>query len=285
MTSLLELPQPLLDRQDALERALRKHVEQAARSELPLYRMMEYQLGWLESDGSEATGPPPLRFHGALCLEAASSVAAPGNGDAAGAAGAAAELMYQSTAVHEEMQIAEMRTEQRPAVWWVWGPAQAINVGDGLHAMARLAIFAMQEHGQTTERVLQAVGVLDAAALRYYEGQYMELTFQERVDITEAQYHKMALGKHGALVGGAMALGALAARASEGVVDAFRSFGEQLGSPCRSPTTFHSSGEETRRARGSGGCSTRRRPTPSSMRWSMRRSLRSGRSARSTSSA
>ncbi len=235
MAYLTTLPQPLLDRQEALEEALRAHVKDAVASDLPLYRMMEYQLGWIERDGEPAVRPPAARFHGALCLEAAASVAS-GSGrplrstrESVGAAAAAAELMFQSVQVHEDMQSAEMRAEDHPAVWWTWGPAQAINVGDGLHALARLAVFSMGDHGEPPERVLAAVATLDGAALRHYEGQYMELTFQERVDVTEAQYLEMALAKHGSLVGGAAALGARAAGAPDETAEAFAAFGERLG--------------------------------------------------------
>ena len=229
MAYLDKLPEPLFERQEALDEALRTHVKEAVKSDLPLYRMMEYQLGWIDRDGEPAARPPDARFHGALCLEAAASVGAGGDARSAGAAAAAAELMFQSVRVHEDMQSAEMRADDHPAVWWTWGPAQAINVGDGLHALARLAIFSMGEHGQPPERVLAAVAALDSAALGYYEGQYMELTFQERVDVTEAQYLAMARAKHGSLVGGATALGARAAGAPDDVAEAFGAFGQRLG--------------------------------------------------------
>ena len=229
MAYVADLPQQLIERQEALEAALRTHVKEAVTSDLPLYRMMEYQLGWIERDGEPAVRAPAPRFHGALCLEAAASVASGEQRESVGAAAAAAELMFQSVQVHEDMQSAEMRADDHPAVWWTWGPAQAINVGDGLHALARLAVFSMGSRGETPERVLGAVATLDSAALRYYEGQYMELTFQERVDITEAQYLEMARAKHGSLVGGAAALGARAAGASDDVVGAFAAAGEHLG--------------------------------------------------------
>ena len=229
MAYVADLPQPLLERQEVLEEALRTHVKEAVTSDLPLYRMMEYQLGWIERDGEPAVRAPGPRFHGALCLEAAASVASGAQGESPRAAAAAAELMFQSVQVHEDMQSAEMRADDHPAVWWTWGPAQAINVGDGLHALARLAVFSMGSRGEPPERVLAAVATLDSAALRYYEGQYMELTFQERVDITEAQYLEMARAKHGSLVGGAAALGARAAGASDDVAETFAAAGERLG--------------------------------------------------------
>ncbi|MBM3940065.1 MAG: hypothetical protein FJ318_04070 [SAR202 cluster bacterium] len=227
MTGRARTPDQLLDHQGAVNSALRELMERSASSGLPLYRMMQYQLGWVDKDGQLEIGPPPDRFYGALCAEAAASWGAPAD---ARPAIAAAELLAQSIVVHEEMQLGEHHLEHRPAVWWVWGPAQAINVGDGLHALARLSAFRLKEAGLAAERTLGAVVALDAAALRYYEGQFMDLTYQERLDVTEAQYARMAASKRGALVGGTIALGAYVAGATDEQIQAAWRFGELAGS-------------------------------------------------------
>ncbi|MEX2598152.1 MAG: polyprenyl synthetase family protein [Dehalococcoidia bacterium] len=226
-----DLPTPLMEHQTTVENALRRHMDKAAASGLPLYRMMQYQLGWRDKDGldevlSVSTAP---RVLGALCLETAMSWGQGRDQEPFGLAAAAVELLRESVTVHEDMQSAEPHTQGRDAVWWVWGPAQAINVGDGLHALARLAVFNLLESGLSGDDVLAVVGDLDAAALRYYEGQYLELTFQERIDITVDQYAQMARAKRGALFGGALAAGARVAGASPEAVGAFRAAGEHLG--------------------------------------------------------
>jgi geranylgeranyl diphosphate synthase type I len=220
----MTFPQPLLDHEGTVDRALRKLFEEPRAAALPLYRMMQYQLGWVSTDGTPEVGPLPERLHGALAVEAA------GNDDELVATvGAAAELLYQSVRIHEQMQTSEGPGEGRSAVWWVWGPAQAINVGDGLHALARLSAFRLQGLGLAADRTLEVVAGLDRAALRYYEGQYLDLTYQERIDVTEAQYEGMVLAKRGALLGGALAAGAYVAGANQVTADALRSFGECLG--------------------------------------------------------
>ncbi len=230
MAAAPQLPSPLAEHQDVIESALREHIDRAAASGLPLYRMMQYHLGWVGQDGDEAPPVTAPRFYGAACLEAAACLSTrPRDLEAASSAGVAAELLYASVTVHEDMQSTGGEATEHPPVWWLWGPAQAINVGDGLHALARLAAFQLQERGLTAGQTLAAVGGLDAAALRYYEGQYLELTFQERVDVTEAQYLKMATAKRGSLFGGATALGAQAVGATEDQVESLRSFGERLG--------------------------------------------------------
>ena len=194
-------------------------------SGLPLYQIMAYQLGWVDKQGTPELQPPPIRLYGALCMEAAFSI-----GQTAPVSVAAAmEMLYNSVQVHEDMQVGAPHLESRPAVWWEWGPAQAINVGDGLHALARLGVFRMQSTGSTPEHVLKSVSGLDSTALRFYEGQFLELTFQERIDVLESQYMKMAEAKYGSLIGGSMALGALANGGTDQIADALRRSGELIG--------------------------------------------------------
>ena len=217
----MRAPPLLLDHHGVVEAALRGLMD--ARSDLPLYRMMHYHLGWIGQDGSPEIAPAPDRLYGAVCVEAAGSDAPP-----VPLAAAAVELLYQSALVHEEMQTADGPSGERPAVWWIWGPAQAINVGDGLHALARLALLNA-ERDMTAQQTLQALSLFDSAALRYYEGHYLDLTYQERLDVTEAQYLAMASAKRGALFGAAAALGALAAGRGAETVQALQTFGESLG--------------------------------------------------------
>ena len=228
MHNLTEL-HPSLERwREPVEQALRDQVALADTGGLRLYSMMRYQLGWISGDGSDEPGPPPVRLYGALCMEGALSTGSPAEEGAVALVAAAVELMTESMTVHEDMQVGEANAEERAAVWWLWGPAQAINVGDALHALGRMAALRSHERGLTPERTLAAVRALDAMALRYYEGQYLELTYQDRVDITERQYLTMTEAKRGAPMGAA-ALGAEAVGAPAETVGQLRALGECLG--------------------------------------------------------
>ena len=222
----MELPAPLQQHQPVVERELRALLEEHAGGGLPLYRMMQYQLGWVDESGESLLGPPPDRLYGALCLEAA---ATEGDPAMAGPAAAAAELLYHAVTVHQDVQMGDRHEGKSPAVWWSWGPAHAINVGDGLHALVRLGVFRLQAQGLSPERTIEAIRTLDASALRFYEGQFMELTHQERVDMTEAQYLELAEALSGSLFSAATALGALAGGAGDAAVAAIRRCGRRLG--------------------------------------------------------
>ncbi len=218
-------PDSLRAHQPLVEQALRASLDLPNDPTLPLYRMMRYQLGWVDAAGEERNAEI-IRTLGALCLEAASSLG--GDPQQCAPSAAAIELLGESAAVHEDMQTATQQRAGQDAVWWVWGPAQAINAGDGLYALARLSILDTLS-GDDAARLPAILTELDTAALEYYQGQYHDLQLQERVDVTDQQYMRMARGKYGALIGGALALGAVAAGADEATVLAFREAGIEMG--------------------------------------------------------
>ena len=102
-----------------------------------LYRMARYHLGWEDENGNPSdAGGKGLRA--GLCLLACE--ASGGDWNAALPAAAAVELVHSFSLVHDDIQDRDRERHHRPAVWTVWGEAQAINAGDALLALARLAL-------------------------------------------------------------------------------------------------------------------------------------------------
>ena len=114
-------------------------------------------------------------------------------------------------------------------VWWKWGPAQAINAGDGMHALARLALFGLVDRGLGSDQVFEAVRLLDEASLATCEGRFMDLEAQERLDMTSEAYMRMATAKSGSLYGCAMEFGALTSSARDQTRSEFAQAGRSLG--------------------------------------------------------
>jgi geranylgeranyl diphosphate synthase type I len=139
------------------------------------------------------------------------------------------ELLHQFSLVHDDIQNGSPDREGRSAVWWLWGPAQGINVGDGLHALARLSLFGLEDQGMPTPRLLRAARLLDQACLRLFEGQYHELLFQEQAQVLEGAYFSMVEKRAGALWGCAAGLGALSAGADDEALALCQHGGEKLG--------------------------------------------------------
>ena len=195
--------------------------------DMPLYRLMSYHMGWVDPQGHSNPAIGRSRDHGVLCLMAFR--ASVGNLNTALPAAAAVELVYNFCQIHDDVQSGNPRRDNRDAVWWIWGPAQAINAGDGMHALARLALFRLMDQGVPPETISKALQILDEASLRTCEGRFLDLEAQERIDTNVASYIKMASSKTGALVSCAMGLGALIASKDEALTKTMLSSGTQIG--------------------------------------------------------
>ena len=220
----MEIPAVLSRYREAIDRELREILAQ--RSGL-LYNMMQYQLGWTDEQGAPVEGAGGKRLRPGLCLLTCEALC--GDFSPSLPSAAAVELVHNFSLVHDDVQDGTPQRHQRPTLWWRWGPAQAINAGDGLHALGRLALLRLKNSGFDHSRVITAMHLLDEACLRLCEGQHMDLDFQERLDVTIDAYLKMVAGKTGALMSCAMQLGALAATEDERVLQALAQCGLHLG--------------------------------------------------------
>ena len=154
-----------------------------------LYDMLRYHLGWIDQQGQAQDTPVSLSFQPTLALAVCDALS--GGVDLALPAAAGVELVRNFTLIHADVQSARMESQDRPSVWWVWGPAQAINAGDGLHALGRTTIMRLAQRGAPAQRVLRSVQAMDRACLSMCEGQYMELDFQDRQLVTADAYYDM----------------------------------------------------------------------------------------------
>ena len=196
-----------------------------------LYDVLRYHLGWVDQHGIPVEATPAMHFQS--CLSLLSCEAVSGNFRPALPAAAAVELVYNFTLVHGDVQSNRAGgtpgSEDRPSIWWVWGPAQAINAGDGLHALGRTTIMRLAQRNLPPERILSAMQSLDRACLTTCEGQYMELEFQDRLAVSSHAYLDMAGRKTGALASCAAELGVLAGGAPDHVHAAFAAMGNRFG--------------------------------------------------------
>ena len=195
--------------------------------DMDFYRMMSYHLGWEGAPGQPEDKISGVRNHGVACLLASNATG--GDIEQALPAAAAVELVNSFTEIHGDVQGGRPQRGTRDSVWWIWGPAQAINAGDGMYALARLALFRLKDRGVPAEVTFRAVQLMDMASLDLCEGRFQDLEAQERIDVSVDAYLEMAASRTGALYACAMKLGALIARADEGVLQAFEDCGSKLG--------------------------------------------------------
>ena len=145
-----------------------------------LYDVLRYHMGWVDQQGIPVDAPFVLHFQPRLSLLSCEAVS--GDFHPALPAAAAVELVHNFTLVHGDVQsnrsAGKPGSEDRPSIWWVWGPAQAINAGDGLHALGRTTIMRLAQRNVPPQHILSAMQSLDRACLTTCEGQYMDLEFQ-----------------------------------------------------------------------------------------------------------
>ena len=192
---------------------------------LPLYSMMEHHLGW--DFGEFATISPTQRPLGSLCL--ASCNVLDDSFETALPAAAAIELVHNFCEIHDDIQAGKISRNDRDSVWWKWGPAQAINAGDGMHALARLALLGLGDRGVGPDRVFEAVKLLDKASLATCEGRFMDLEAQERLDMSSDAYLEMAAAKAGSVYSCSMEFGVLAADGGADIRESFAEAGREVG--------------------------------------------------------
>jgi geranylgeranyl diphosphate synthase type I len=189
----------------------------------PLYEMLSYHLGLDQPDGPRGKRMRPLL--GLLAYEALT-----GDHKTALPAAAAVELGHNFSLVHDDIEDADAERRHRPTLWAIWGVPLAINAGDALFALSRLALYRGLDAGSITEhRLLQMMRMYDETCLALCEGQFLDISFERRTDVTVDEYMEMIGRKTAALLGAALEAGAILATDDPKTIEAFRAFGYHIG--------------------------------------------------------
>ena len=192
-----------------------------------LHAWMRYHLGWEDRAGRPVEASPGKMLRPVALLLA--TELAGGDIEAALPAAAAVELVHNFSLLHDDIEDGSERRRGRPTVWTFAGRAQAINAGDAMFTLARLALHRLEAAGVPSERVVAATRELDEACMRLVEGQYLDMSFEGRIDVTLDEYLEMTGGKTAAMFAAPFAIGALLGGAAASTVDAYREFGRHIG--------------------------------------------------------
>jgi len=211
---------------EAIDRELRAAISTTSEAAAPLYGMMAYHLGWLDDQLRPVEAYHGKRLRPLLCL--LTCQAAGGDWNRALPAAAALELVHNFSLIHDDIEDNSPTRRGRPTVWRVWGVAHAINAGDAMLVVARGALTRLLDLGVPQARVLAATRLLDQTCRRLCDGQYMDMAYEGRLDLSEEAYREMIGAKTGALLSASAELGALIAGAL-GTLDQYAEFGHQLG--------------------------------------------------------
>ena len=192
----------------------------------PFHEMLTYHMGWTgEGAGPEATGK---RIRPLMVLLCHASTAPSAPLSAALPAAAAVELVHNFSLAHDDIQDNSPKRRGRDTAWVKWGAPMAINVGDALFVMSNQAIIDLKEN-YPAEIVVRAAEILHNTCLELTRGQFLDMSYEERNDLTIDDYWPMIAGKTAGLLSACCHLGALLGGADQAKQDAYRSFGHYLG--------------------------------------------------------
>jgi geranylgeranyl diphosphate synthase type I len=213
------------DLQPAIEQALKDGLAPAKSvGHEEMYAMLAYHLGWQgEGAGTRAAGK---RIRPTLLL--LTCAAAGGDWKKALPAAAAVELLHNFSLIHDDIQDESKQRRGRPTLWSMHGIAQAINAGDAMFSLAHMSLDGLRE---TTTRAIyiQAAGLLPRTSLQLTQGQYLDLSYEGRKDLSLVSYWPMIWGKTAMLIRACTQLGAVIAGAQGRRLKAYLTFGEKLG--------------------------------------------------------
>ncbi len=210
----------------------RADVSQALREGLSgdgirVYDMLRYYLGWVDTDGTPCVATEGKALRPTLCLFACEATG--GSVRTAMPAAVGLEFMHNFSLIHDDIQDLDETRHHRRTLWAVWGMPKALVAGNVLRAIADTSLEGLVDEGVDVERALAVIGLLTEAYLNMIEGQYLDLSYEGRPDIGLDDYMEMISLKTGALIKGALNLGALLGTRDAATVGAFRTCGRALG--------------------------------------------------------
>lgn len=200
-----------------------------------LYGQIEYHLGWVNADFLPTQSNPGKLLRPTLLLLAYEAAGAWGMSESktylrrALPAAAAIELTHNFTLIHDDIEDGDAERRHRPTLWKLWGIPQAINTGDGLFALSRLVLWDVLAEGVEGDIAARLGALLDRTCLVIAEGQYLDISFEGRSDISVAMYLDMISCKTAALMACAAEMGARLGTRDTETISRLRDFGYAMG--------------------------------------------------------
>lgn len=201
----------------------------------PFYGQMQYHLGWVNSDFEPVSNNPGKLLRPMLLLLSYEAAGAWGLSQNATylrralPAAASLELTHNFSLIHDDIVDGDTERRHRPTLWTLWGSSQGINTGDGMFALARLALWGVLQEGVEGEIAARLGAVLDRACLIIAEGQYLDLSFEQREDISVGLYLDMISRKTAALMSAAAEMGGMLGTRESATIAHLRTFGFEIG--------------------------------------------------------
>ena len=140
------------------------------------------------------------------------------------------ELGHNFSLIHDDIEDRDRERRHRATLWTVQGIPQAINTGDAVFVLSRIALHRLTSLGFSDSKVLRLMRLYDETCLALCEGQYIDIwTSEHETAMTVDLYFDMIGRKTAALIAASIEAGALLATDDEAVIARYRQFGWALG--------------------------------------------------------
>lgn len=141
-------------------------------------------------------------------------------------AAVALELVHNFTLIHDDiMDEADLR-RGLPTVHKKWDMPRAIIAGDAMYTKA-IEIFVNSK--SEPSNIIEGIKILTGTCIELCEGQWMDMSFTCRKDVSEEEYLCMVEKKTASLFAAALKIGATLSGASRDVAQALWDFGRFTG--------------------------------------------------------
>lgn len=191
-----------------------------------LYQMMAHhissRINFLSDNSSN-------RFNsfGVLCLTSCDATG--GDWKKAVPAAMAIEFINGFLEIHDDVAHGNPNRESTESIWWKWGPAQAINAGDAMHSMARLAIFNLRDIGISDDITFEVLSVIDNTCLKLCETKFYELDSIDKLNLDIENYIESKRSHHSYLYECGMLIGSIISDAPNKIRTTLSQAGLELG--------------------------------------------------------
>ena len=173
-----------------------------------IYKLLRYSMGWEDVDGcltdssSEGKAIRP-----ALCLMVSDGLS--GTIDRALPAAVSIELIHNFSLIHDDIQDRDVTRRHRPTVWALWGIPKAIIAGNMMRSVSDFSLWSMIANGVACDVAVNVSSSLTDAYLEMINGQYLDIAYEGRLDVSIDEYLNMISKKTGALMSCSVGLGAM----------------------------------------------------------------------------
>ena len=164
------------------------------------------------------------------CLALTACEAVGGKAEDALETATALEFLHSFTLIHDDIMDRDEFRRNVKTVHMLWGEPIAIIAGDALFAKVFEAVAANAKRlALDGTRAVELFDTISKASFEVCQGQALDMLFEERADVSEAEYMRMVSGKTGALLEASLKVGALLGKGEPEQVGALAEYGRLIG--------------------------------------------------------